>query len=531
MGRGGGGRSRESGAGAGRATEAAPDGLSRPPTRAGLRQSTWRGFAWAGGGNLARQIVGVSVTLVLARTLGPEAFGLIAVILVVLGLAEALVDLGLGPAIVQARAVDERLLSSAFAATSASACVFAIGVAAAAQLAAGFFGRHELAPLLRASALGLLTLPFAGLQRALLMRRMDFGGLALVDVSEVLVYAAVAVPLASAGLGVWSLVLGRLAGQVAALPIARRRGGWRLSWRFDPKSLGGPLRFGWNVALLRVVTAVRLACDRVAVGRLLGAVPLGYYDLALGGVSRPAALVSLPLGRVALPAFSSIGSERERTRAAYLEMLRYVSLALAPVMGGLALVAPEAVATVLGPAWSPAAPLLRVLAAGGLARTLAVAASAVFLAQGRSDLDLRFGLLGAAGLALAVLPATLAGVAGVAWAYSLSACAISAWSLGAAARLIGLPAGAAARALAPGLLATLAMVGLLAVARSAVASVWRLPAPVLLVVSVAAGALLYALALRRGGIRIGRGLGALFASGRPAPDRAEGGCDRAGLDA
>src|SRR4051812_20435380 len=181
-----------------------------------FRGRVLRGLAWKGGSNLARQLLRLVVTAVLARLLTPHDYGVAGMVIVFAALVEIFGDLALGAALVQRSKFTDTDRSTAFWVSIAAGATFTVlGVALAGPLAA-FYGTPQVRPLFMVMSLSFLITAVGSTQASLLVRDMNFCGLELRLTAGAFVGAAVAILLALRGAGPWALIAPQ--GTVAGIP-------------------------------------------------------------------------------------------------------------------------------------------------------------------------------------------------------------------------------------------------------------------------------------------------------------------------
>ena len=446
-----------------------------------------RGIAWAMASQVGRQVLTFVTTIVLARHLRPDDFGLIGMATVFTGLVTIINDVGVSGALVQRRTVTQSHLSSMFwlnLIVGATLCALTIAVA---PVVAGFFGSPELADVLRVLSLIFVTGALGIVQQAVLVRAMDFRRLGIIETLAVLLSGIVAIACVVAGLGVWSLVV-----QLLLVPTLTSLGLWiRSDWRpariFDRKALAELLPFGVSMAGFNVVNYLSRNADYLIVGRFLGAAALGYYTLAYRLMIYPLQAVSTAVGRVSFPAFSRAEGDPVLLAEGFMRMTKGVSLVTFPMVLGIFAIAPEFVVVVYGEQWAPTIELLRILCFAGLVQSVGTTVGSVYQALGKPALQLRMALLNAALTVLALGIGLQWGLTGVAVAYSMFAVAWVHFSLFVVTRLISLPYGRMYRRFMP----AMASSGLMLAGVLALKPLLGPPSLAGLAVMVLAGALLH----------------------------------------
>jgi PST family polysaccharide transporter len=328
------------------------------------------GFVWTAGGKWASQLVTWISVVVTARLLSPSDFGLMEMAGVSVTLANLLAEFGIGAAVLQMRELDRRVLSQMNTAAvlfSAVACAASFAVA---PLLAGFFRSEPLRVLIGVNSLGLLLVALQTVPAGLLQREMDYRRLSIGEAAQAVVQAAGTIVCAVAGLGYWSFVIGAGAGRMVAA-------GLTMYWQPVPfalprwRDVARPLRFGIEIALARVAAAASSQADAVVIGRVFGESALGGYRLAMTLASAPAERIGTLIMRVTGPLFARIQHERDLLRRYFTIISEVLALALFPCVFGLAAVAPDVIAVVLGPQWESAAVPLQWLAVFMAFRSLA----------------------------------------------------------------------------------------------------------------------------------------------------------------
>lgn len=409
-------------------------------------------WSWAGAGVRAALQFGVQV--VLARLLGPEAWGQAAAALLVLGLASLVAEGGLAAALVQREALGPH--DAGIAAGWVLLLSLGVGtvVALAAAPIAAALGDARLVPLVWAAAAivplqALSTLPPALLQRQLRARQQQLVQL----VAYAAAYGVVGIALAWSGAGAWSLLAAFAlhAGIVALGSLRAIAAAERPSWR--PRLSGGDMAaYGARTVAANVVNWALESIDRLAVGRLAGSAALGTYTVAATLARAPVGLLVSATQPVAFASAARLQGERDRVARGWLAMLSLALLVAVPLFGWLAWFSWPLVEWLYGGAWRAVAAPLSWLSLG-VPFFVMVALSGPLL----RGVDAVGDEMGAQLVVLLLLALVLAGVAGgsvtaiAAWVAAASALRAAAVSM-LLARRLGLPVLAPWRAWRGGLL-------------------------------------------------------------------------------
>ena len=331
---------------------------SGPAEKTALAATAARALGWTFISNALNKLGTVGIGIVLARMLGPHAFGTYAVAWVALLAVLSLNDLSVSLAIVRWPGDPAEIAPTVTTiAVTGSAAMYAVCFFGAPGYAAAM-GAPAAAGVIRVLALsvvldGLVCTPVGLLDRSFRQdRRM------IADQVNGWLGALVSIGLAWTGLGAMSLAVGRIAGAVAAAVLYLAFSPEPLRFGFDRASARALLRYGTPLAGSTVVVFAVTNVDQLVVGRVLGATALGFYALALNLATWPVTMFSLPVRNVAPAAFARLQYDPEAMRTAFLSaaaLLCAVALPVCLVIGGSAT---PLVMFAYGARWLPASGVL-----------------------------------------------------------------------------------------------------------------------------------------------------------------------------
>ena len=320
-----------------------------------------RGLAWSAVSKGGTQLLSWASTLVVARLLTPDDYGLVAMAGVYLGLVSLLSEFGLGAAVVIFRDLSEEQMGQ----LNGLSLLFGLGsFLASCALAVplgNFFRASQLSLVVVALSSTFLITAFKIVPHGLLSRDMRFKTLALIDMTQALVLAVAMIVFAVAGLRYWTLVLGGVLGALTSTLATVKVRPARFAW---PRLK--PLRQA--IALSSHVIASRLAwyassnADFLVAGRFLGKAALGLYQFGWTLANIPVDKATALAVQVSAPLVSAVQAELFALRRYLLRITEGIALVTFPVTIGLALVAQDFVLLALGPKWEGAIAPLRLLA-------------------------------------------------------------------------------------------------------------------------------------------------------------------------
>ncbi|MFD4957926.1 lipopolysaccharide biosynthesis protein [Microbacterium sp. NPDC058389] len=365
--------------------------MNRPASDLSSRAS--RGAALTAGGLWLKTLIQLASTMVLARLLDQSDFGLVAMIMAIVGVADLVRDFGLTGAILQSRDLTSRQWSGLLWFSTLLGTVLMIGVAVAAPLIAALYGEERLIMLTIAIAPTLLVNGLAMPMQAAVQRRLQFGTLAMIDVVSMAVGVALSIVAALLGWGVWSLVVLAGAGQVyrlVALWIAARP-------RFGRPRIGRDIRpfvsTGGSIFGVQLLNYAARNLDNVIIGQQLGPAALGQYSRAYALFLLPQQQLTAPLGRVALPVLSRLQDDGERYRRYVRSALAVIGYLALPAYAVAAAVAHPLMLVLLGPGWDAAADAFALLSIAGVAQAVGNVQGWMFISLGRAHRQLVYYLI------------------------------------------------------------------------------------------------------------------------------------------
>jgi len=459
-----------------------------------LRQQAVRGVAWSSAQNWGSALISTIVLLILARLLEPEAFGLLALATSLTLLLEVLLRRGFGQLLIQCADPTDELVDSAFWLSAASGVLlFAVALGVAGPVAT-LFSDPRLGPIIRWLALGLLTTALINTPQSLLERRLAFKGLAACSLLGAVGGGFVGIGMALNGCGLWSLVGNNLTAGLVRAAALWWISSWRPSARVSRARLRELLSFGLNIIGVDVLNVLSRRFDALMIGYFLGTTQLGYYDIAKRVLLALTQVLTQSVSSVAFPTFSRLQASAGQMRSACGTAARLTAAGAFPAFFGMVALSPEFVAALLDQRWTPAVPLIRILAFLGVIQVVIYFNGILLVASGRPGWHLAIKLVNTLADVVAVTVAVQWGIGAVAAAVVIRAFLLFPLPIWATHKLMGVIPLAYLTQFAAPLAASVAMLAALAATKHLLAGF--MDAPALLGVGVAVGACIYAVSIR-----------------------------------
>lgn len=406
------------------------------------------------GVKIASQLV---IGIVLARLLGPEPFGLIAIAWLMLGLGNLIADSGLSVALIQKPQISARDIRYVFTVQMLAGLALTLLAVIASPWIAAFFGRADAAHVLGWMSLLFVLQAFGQTATALLRRDLDHKRVQLLQVfSYLAAYLLLGLPLAFSGLGVWALVIAQLTQTILYSTVAYLSVRHSLFPTFRAEQ-SGLFRFGSKILGSNLTSWGISYFDSAIIGRMLGMVELGFYNRSMNLLASPMNAAVSTLQGVLLPFYSRLQGRTGDARDTYVATICFLSAVLAPAFAAIAAIPETTMLAVYGQQWQAAAVLITPLALAMPVNAMLALGGPMMQGLGRAGMEAASQGVGLIVLIIAVIAAARISLAAVAWAV-LGVYLLRAWLVTRlAAGLVLAPASAFLRALVgPVLLAVLA---------------------------------------------------------------------------
>lgn len=385
-----------------------------------LEQKTIGGVKWSGISQFMRIGTQGITSVILARLLLPEDFGLLGMALVFTGLVAIFNDMGIGSAIVQKQDLNQENLSSIFWFNLLIGALAMLIIILAAPLIAGFYGQNSLTSIISVMSVSFLFTSLSMVQNSLFLKELRFKKMTLLELTSTISASLLGICLAFLGYGVWSLVWQNVSMTFiyAALVWITER--WKPVLHFNWKDIKTIIGFSANLSGFSFLNYFSRNADYLLIGKFLGATALGHYTLAYTMMLFPLSNISSVLSKVMFPALSQIQYDNSKFKLFYLKSTKYIAFVSFPMMLGLFAVADEFVLVVFGAKWVPVIFLIKILSIVGLMQSIGTTVGSIYLAKGRTDWMFRWGIFSSIIIVGAIIIGLQWGINGVAVCYAIS---------------------------------------------------------------------------------------------------------------
>lgn len=352
-----------------------------------------KAFAWDFSGRVGGQIIGLVISIILARLLSPEEYGLIGMSTVFIALSGVFTNLGLSSALVQRSNPTEEHYSSSFYLNVFIALILTLVFIFLAPQIATFFNNKEITNLIRVLSLTLIINSFSIVQDARFRKEMNFRVLTRVKIISSVLSGILGVTMAFMRFGVWSLVAQSISSNLFLTLLLWFYSEWRPKLIFTIKSIKELWSFGINIFISGVIINLYDQLDSIIIAKLFSARDLGLFSRAKTLNRFAIKYSSDSIGAITFPAMSEIKDQKQQMINLGLKaeiLIAYLSLGL---LGWLYVSAEPLILTLIGEKWLPAVSIFKILCLSGFAYPISAASLSMLKAAGLSKPFLKVEML------------------------------------------------------------------------------------------------------------------------------------------
>ncbi len=375
-----------------------------------LKDKTVKGVGWSAVDNVAQMGVTFVVSILLARLLSPDDYGLLGIIAIFTAVCNTLINAGFTTALIRKIDVTDDDYNTVFIVNLCSSIFLYIVIYICSPLIAVFFKRPELVSLTRVSSIGMIIGALALVQQTRLTKRIDFKTQTKVTLSASLISGFVGVIMAVLGFGVWSLVAQQISMQMVRTLFLFFYDKWRPHLRFSYKSFHELFGFGWKMMVSALLDTVWRELYQVVVGKFYTSAALGQYTRSKQFSQLFSSNLTNVIQRVTYPVLSNIQDDKTRMVSAYRRIIKITMFVTATALFFLGAISEPLLYCLIGPKWYEAATYLPLICINGSFYPLHAINLNMLQVQGRSDLFLWLEVLKKI---LAVFPLSIGAFVGI----------------------------------------------------------------------------------------------------------------------
>jgi len=380
-----------------------------------LKKQALAGVKWTFLQQVGMQGIRFIISVILARILAPQEFGLIAMIAVFIAIGNTLLNAGLGSSLIRSKDVDEKDYSTVFYFNLIASILIYILIYFLAPYIAKFYRQDILTSLIRWYSLIFIINAFSMIQLTRLTKLMNFKTQTLVSIPSLLIGGFVGVYMAYKGYGVWSLIGYYLTQALANGIMLWIYSQWKPLWVFDKEKFKKHFHFGYKLTISGLLDTVFNNIYNIVIGKFFPLAQVGYYQRAQSLQMYPVGIIGSIMGKVTYPLFAQIQDDNKRLKGIYKKILQLNIFILAPTLIIAGVLAVPLFRFLFTEKWLPAVPYFQILLITGILYPIHSFNLNILNVKGRSDLFLRLEIVKKVLIALVIAFTLHYGIYGLLW--------------------------------------------------------------------------------------------------------------------
>lgn len=358
-----------------------------------LKNKTVKGVGWSALENVTRMGITFVVSIILARLLSPEEYGLIGILTIFIAIFNAIVDSGFTNALIRKQDASDTDYSTVFYTNLVLSVVLAATLYCCARPIAVFFERPELVSLTQVMSSVVVINALAIVQRARTTKAIDFKTQTKITFISSIVSGAIGIAMAYMGYGVWALVGQQISNQLLSTIFFWIYNRWMPKFIFSWTSFKEMWAFGSKLLASGLIDTVWKEIYQVIIGKCYSPATLGLYTRAKQFADLFSSNLTVVVQRVSYPVLSSIQDDRVRLKGAYQKVIKTTMLPTFVLMLGMAVCAKSMIYVLIGEQWLECVPMLQIICTYGMLYPLHALNLNMLQVQGRSDLFLKLEII------------------------------------------------------------------------------------------------------------------------------------------
>ena len=366
-----------------------------------------KGGLWVFALRFINRGLGFIRTIVLARLLAPEDFGLLGIALLSLSTLETFSQTGFHAALIQKKENVGSYLDTAWTVSVIRGVVLFLLLFFLAPVIARFFSSPQATLVIRVIAISTLLTGCRNIGIVFFQKELEFNKQFFYEFSATLVDLTVAITLAFLLKNVWALVWGGLTANLTRLFMSYRLHSYRAKVRLKKEKFLELFGFGKWVVGSSILVFLITQGDDIFVGKILGVTALGFYQIAYLISNLPATEITHVISKVTFPAYSKLQDDISQLKDGYFRVLQLTVFLSIPAGGAIFVLAPPFTAQFLGQKWLPMVSALQVLCFFGVIRSIGATMGPILYGTGRPQVQTRLSAIQLAFLTVIIYPLTI----------------------------------------------------------------------------------------------------------------------------
>ncbi len=386
-----------------------------------LANKVVRGGIWVFTLRITNRCLGFIRTIILARLLVPEDFGLIGIAMLAASTLASFSHTGFQSALIQKKDDIKTYLDVAWTTLAIRGIVLSAILFLSAPLIAEFFNSVQAELVIMVIAVNALIAGFGNIGIVFFQKDLQFKKQFIYDFSATIVDLVVSISLAFILRNVWALVWGGVAKNITRFCLSYILHSYKPRLSFSKDKFRDLFGYGIWISGSTILIFLITQGDDIFVGRMLGVTALGFYQMAYLLSNLPSTEITDVISRVTFPAYSKLQDDLMKIRDAYLKVLQVTAYVSIPLAGGIWVLSFEFTHIFLGEKWLPMVPAINILALAGAIGSISATTRPIFHGIGKPKVDTTWQIIKLLLLVAVIYPLTIKwGISGSAIAVLIS---------------------------------------------------------------------------------------------------------------
>lgn len=352
-----------------------------------------RGLKWTAIERFSNQIIQFLVSIIIARIVSPNDYGILGILLVFINISQVFVDSGFGSSLVYNNKIEDKYLNTTFVFNLSISTIIVIVLYFFAPLIQDFYQYEKLSLYIRVSSLVLITNSIIVVPTAILKIKLDFRALAVSNLCSNIFSAFVGISMACWEFGIWALICQLLVKSLSQSVLIIFQCKWLPKLKFNSQSFMRLYKYGVNILGTSMLTKFTDEGISVIIAKFLSPYSLGIFTRSSQFATFPTSSIGSIINTVLFPSLSSLKGKRDEYSQLYRKSIEVQAAFCIPMYFLIAMSAHSIVVLLLTKKWIDVVPILQILCIGRILAIIAISTEQNLIASGHSNLYLKQQLL------------------------------------------------------------------------------------------------------------------------------------------
>lgn len=342
---------------------------------------------------IGAQGINFIITIILARLIEPEAYGIVAIVTIITSILQVFIDSGFGNALIQKKDVDDVDYSSVFFLNICICIVLYVFLYLTAPTISTYYNKGDITDIVRVTGLLLIVSGFKNIIVAYISKNLLFKFYFYATLIGTIIAGIVGIVLAINGYGVWALIIENIINQFVDTVILWISIKWKPMLVFSFSKIKKLFNFGWKILVSSLINTIWEKIRQIIIGKKYPSEELAYYNKGAQIPTSLMATITSPINSLLFPILSNEQHDILKVKSITRKSIKITSYVLWPIMTILAVCSINIVNIVLTKKWLPIVPFLKIYCISYAFYPIQVINHNAIKSIGRSDVCLKLEIL------------------------------------------------------------------------------------------------------------------------------------------